>query len=104
MPPGRRCLRGEELVQLERRVQVAHGELLVGGAADQLAHDAAIERVAFRCSEDRAVDRQHVLDRGIGLELAHDPFGIGAAVDERNIRAHARIVQPGLGIAFTIRA
>jgi hypothetical protein len=84
----------EQLVEFERRVQVAHGQLLVGGAADQLAHDTPGDRVAPRRPEDRAVDRLHFLDRRVGLELAHHLLCVRAAADERDVRAQARVANP----------
>src|ERR671920_2327720 len=81
------ALPGEQLVQLERRVEVAYGELLVGGPEDEVAHHAAVERVAPRGPQDRPVDRLDLLDRGVGLELAYDLLRVGARAKERGVGA-----------------
>jgi hypothetical protein len=89
-------LRGEELVQLEGRVQVPHGQLLVGSSADELAHDAAVERVASRRPENRAVDCLDLFDCSIGLELVYDLLRIDFPSNERDICPHAPVAHPRL--------
>ena len=46
-------LAGQQLPQLQRRVEVAHGHVLVVRASDQLLHAAAGQRVASRRPDER---------------------------------------------------
>ena len=101
----RRAPTPQQLLQLERRVEVAHGQLLVRGAGDELAHHAAVERVAARRPQDRPLDRLDLLDRGVGIELARRPPSRPSA--GRTNATFARTAPSpihGCGIALTTRA
>src|SRR5581483_10040432 len=89
-------LSGKQLPEFERGVEIADGELPIRFAADQPAHDAAVQRAAFGSPEDRAADRLDFLDLRVGLELADDLLRVDVTAHERDIGAHACVAHPGL--------
>src|SRR3954470_18717763 len=86
---------GEQVVQRERRSQVADGELLVGGVRDDLLQPAAREGVAAGRPGEIAAGDGQLVDALTRAEVAGERGRVDAAHEEADVHAQRRVGAPG---------